>query len=151
MYSQLTMLWQFQVNSKGTQPYIYMYSFSLKPPFPSRLAHDIKQSSLCYTISPCWWSILNTAVWTWASQSPSLSFQDARMSFQITHLEWSHRCGYLGHENLFCIVLLCILATSSEYFLLLLGPYHFCPLLSPSLHECSLGISNFLEFSWRDL
>ena len=26
-----------------------------------------------------------------------------------------------------------------------LGPYHFCPLLSPSLHECSLGISNFLK------
>ena len=23
--------------------------------------------------------------------------------------EWSHHCGYLGHENLFCIVLLCIL------------------------------------------
>ena len=27
--------------------------------------------------------------------------------------EWSHHCGYLGHEDLFCIVLLCILATSS--------------------------------------
>ena len=27
----------------------------------------------------------------------------------------------------------------------MLGPYHFCPLLSPSLHECSLGISNFHE------
>ena len=35
--------------------------------------------------------------------------------------------------------------TSSKYLLLLLGPYHFCPLLSPSLHEISLGISNFLE------
>ena len=31
-------------------------------------------------------------------------------------------------------VLMCILATS-EYLLLLLGPYHFCPLLCPSLHE----------------
>ena len=31
------------------------------------------------------------------------------------------------------------------HLLLLLGPYHFCPLLSPSLHKCSLGISNFLE------
>ena len=30
-------------------------------------------------------------------------------------------------------------------FLLLLGPYHFCPLSSPSLHEISLGISYFLE------
>ena len=35
----------------------------------------------------------------------------------------------------FWIFLLCILATSSYYLLLLLGPYHFCPLLRPSLHE----------------
>ena len=27
--------------------------------------------------------------------------------------EWSHHCGYLGHEDLFCMVLLYILATSS--------------------------------------
>ena len=27
--------------------------------------------------------------------------------------EWSQHCGYLGHEDLFCIVLLCILASSS--------------------------------------
>ena len=27
--------------------------------------------------------------------------------------EWSHHHGYLGHEDLFCIVLLCILANSS--------------------------------------
>ena len=58
--------------------------------------------------------------------------------------EWSHHHEYLGHENLFCTVLLCILSTSS-YLLLLLGPYHFCPLLSPSCMKCSLGISNFLE------
>ena len=31
------------------------------------------------------------------------------------------------------------------YFLLLLGPYHFCPLLNPSLREIFLDISNFLE------
>ena len=29
--------------------------------------------------------------------------------------------------------------------MLLLGPYHFCPLLNPSLHEMLLGISDFLE------
>ena len=34
----------------------------------------------------------------------------------------------------FCTVLLCILATSSS-LQLLLGPCHFCPLSSPSLHE----------------
>ena len=26
--------------------------------------------------------------------------------------EWSHYCGYPGHKNLFCIILLCIFATS---------------------------------------
>ena len=31
-YSQLTMSWWFQWDSKGTQPYIYMYPFSPKPP-----------------------------------------------------------------------------------------------------------------------
>ena len=35
----------------------------------------------------------------------------------------------------FCTVLLCIVAISSQYLLLLLGPYNFCPLLSPFLHE----------------
>ena len=44
----------------------------------------------------------------------------------------------------FGTVLLCILATS-EYLLLLLGPYHFCPLLCSSCMKYSLGISNFLE------
>ena len=44
----------------------------------------------------------------------------------------------------FCIVLLCILATS-WYLLLLLGPCHFSHLLCPSLHEMSPWISNFLE------
>ena len=31
-HSQLTMLWQFQVNSEGTSPYVYVYPFSPKPP-----------------------------------------------------------------------------------------------------------------------
>ena len=31
-------------------------------PLPSRLPHNIKQSSLCYAVGPCWLSILNTAV-----------------------------------------------------------------------------------------
>ena len=29
--------------------------------------------------------------------------------------EWSHHHGFLGHEDPFCIILLCILATSSAY------------------------------------
>ena len=32
-------------------------------PLPSRVPHNIEQSSLCYTVDPCWWPILNTAVW----------------------------------------------------------------------------------------
>ena len=28
-------------------------------PVPSRLPHNIEQSSLCYTVGPCWLSILN--------------------------------------------------------------------------------------------
>ena len=47
----------------------------------------------------------------------------------------------------FCIVFLCILATSS-FFLLLLGLYHFCPLSCPSLHEMFPWC---FHFSWRDL
>ena len=47
----------------------------------------------------------------------------------------------------FDIVLLCILATSSWYLLLLLGPYHFYPLLSPSLHEMFPWYLIFLERS----
>ena len=31
---------------------------------PFRLLHNIEQSSLCYTVGPCWLCILNTAVWT---------------------------------------------------------------------------------------
>ena len=31
-------------------------------PLPSRLPHNIEQSSQCYTVGPCWLSILNIAV-----------------------------------------------------------------------------------------
>ena len=41
--------------------------------FPFRLLHSIEQSSLCYTVGPCWLSILNIAVCTCQSQTPNLS------------------------------------------------------------------------------
>ena len=53
-YSQLIMLWQFQVMCEETQPYIYMYLFSPKPHPQSRLPHNIEQSSMCYPIGSCW-------------------------------------------------------------------------------------------------
>ena len=49
-YSRLTV-------SEGAQPYIHMYPFF--PKLPSRLPHNIKHSSLCWTVGPCWLSILN--------------------------------------------------------------------------------------------
>ena len=69
-YSQLSVLWLFQVNSEGTQPYIYMYPFSPRP-LLFRLAHNIEQNSLCYTIGPYWLSDLNMAVCTWPFQTPN--------------------------------------------------------------------------------
>ena len=50
-----------------------------------------------------------------------------------------------GSWRYFCTVLLCILATSTYYLLLLLGPCYFCPLLWSFCMKCSLGISNFFE------
>ena len=45
-----------------------------KTPLPSRLQCNIEQSSLCYTVGPCWLSILNIAVFTCLSQTLYLSF-----------------------------------------------------------------------------
>ena len=39
--------------------------------FPFRLLHSIEQSSLCYTIDPCWSSILNIAVDTCQFHTPN--------------------------------------------------------------------------------
>ena len=41
--------------------------------FPFRLLQSIDQSSLCYTVGPCWIPILNIAVCTCQSQTPNLS------------------------------------------------------------------------------
>ena len=41
--------------------------------FPFGLLHNFEQSSLCYTVGPCWLSILNTAVCTCQFQTPRLS------------------------------------------------------------------------------
>jgi len=139
-YSPLTMLWQFQVNREGVQPYRYIYLYlhvhrrkvpsvmsdcatlwtvacqaplsmglsrqeywsglpcppaflssnlrwqtgslllaapvksihvSILPqtPLPSRLPHNIEQSSMCCTVGPCRLSILNITVYTYSSQT----------------------------------------------------------------------------------
>ena len=74
-YSQLTMLWQFQVDDKDTQPYIYVIHY----PLPSRLAHNIEQSSLplnvsvtlkllCKIVSEVQWWIQESRIsgWFWS-------------------------------------------------------------------------------------
>ena len=38
--------------------------------FSFRLLYNIEQSSLCYTVGPCWLSILNIAVCTYQFQAP---------------------------------------------------------------------------------
>ena len=38
---------------------------------PFRLLQNTEQSSLCYTVRPCWLSILSIAVCTWQSQTPN--------------------------------------------------------------------------------
>ena len=37
-----------------------LVSILLQTPLPFRLPHNIEQSSLCYSVGPCWLSILNT-------------------------------------------------------------------------------------------
>ena len=44
------MLRLFQVDSKGTQPHIYVYPFSPKLPFHSGCRKNTEQSSLCYAV-----------------------------------------------------------------------------------------------------
>ena len=58
-YSQLTLPWWFQANSRGTQPYIFIYPFSPKS-HPSRLPHNTEWSSRGCALGPCWLSLLNT-------------------------------------------------------------------------------------------
>ena len=40
--------------------------------FSSGLPHHVEQSSMCYTVGPCWLFILNIVVCTYTSQTPQL-------------------------------------------------------------------------------
>ena len=53
----------FKWTAKGLS-HTYTCIHSLPNPLPSRLPHNIEQSSTCYTGDPCWLSILSTAVCT---------------------------------------------------------------------------------------
>ena len=45
-------------------------------PLPSSLLHSLEQNSMCYTVVPCWLSILNIAVCTRPFKLPNYSFPD---------------------------------------------------------------------------
>ena len=45
---------------RGSAIHIHV-SFLPQTPLPSRLPHNTEQSSLCYTVGPCWLPILNIA------------------------------------------------------------------------------------------
>ena len=47
-------------------------SILFQTPFPFRLLQNTEQRFLCYTVGPCWLSILYIAVWTCQSQAPVL-------------------------------------------------------------------------------
>ena len=49
--------------------------------FPFSLLQSIEQSSLCYTVGPCWLSIFNIAVYTCQSHTPNLSLPASNHKF----------------------------------------------------------------------
>ena len=91
---------------------------------------------ICWHIACSTFTASSFRIWTNSTGIPSHPLALFIVMLPKAHLlhipgclalgEWSHHCDYLGHEDLFCIVLLCILATSSKYLPLLLGPYHIC-------------------------
>ena len=70
--------------------YIYIYththihvSFCFPIFSPFRLLQSINQISLCYTICPCWLSILNTALCTCQSQMSNLSLPPGNHKYTL--------------------------------------------------------------------
>ena len=83
----LTILGEFQVDSKGTQPCIYMYPFFARLHIPSRLPHNFEQSSLCCAPGPCCSCILRIAVSPCPSQTPYYPFPSS-FPFVCQHLDF---------------------------------------------------------------
>ena len=71
-YKWLT-IWQFQVDNKGTQSYIYMHP-CLPNSHPVQVATYHWAEFQCYRADPCWLSILNIALCTHPSGLPNYPF-----------------------------------------------------------------------------
>ena len=67
-------------------------------PRPSRLLHNIEQSSLCYTVGPCWLSILNVTVCICRSQGglPFHPLNDQEKFLILKQLKGERQTGRLG-------------------------------------------------------
>ena len=103
----------------------------------------ISRRGHCWVFQICWhieWSIFTASsfrIWNSSTRIPSPPLALFVVMLSKAHLtshsrmalgEWSHHRGYLGHEDLFNIVLLYILPSSlPPYLLLFLSPffYHF--------------------------
>ena len=92
-YSLLTMLWLFQGDSTGTQPFVCRYPFS--PKLPSHPGCHITQlSSLCYTVGPGW-QTLSFKINKWYWYLAFLRFQWLRALRPYPHQQKHHfsRCA----------------------------------------------------------
>ena len=113
----------------------------------------IAEFQICWHIECSTSTAASFMIWNSSAGIPSPSLKLVRPTWLcipgcLAVGEWPHHGGYLGHEDVFRIVLLCILATYSLSLLLLLDPCHFCPLLSPSLYEM---FPCYLQFPCKDL
>ena len=112
-------------------------------PLPSRLPHDIEPSSLCYTVGPCWLSILNVVVHIGRSQTPTLSLP---LTFPAVTIN-----SFLKSVSLFLFQSLRYLNFAlPSYFVLSVYPA-FCmvlplPLLSTVFPTANRKVSFFLFF-----
>ena len=127
---------------------------------------DLFQScDYCWVFQICWhieWSTFTASsfkIWNTLAGIPSPpltlfivmpSKDHLILHFRMSGYRWVTTPSWLsGSLRPFCSVLLCILATSFKYLLLLLGSHHFCPLLCPSMQKCSLGNWNYLALFYR--
>ena len=112
-------------------------------------------SQICWHIESSTFTASSFRIWNSSTGIPSPPLALFIVMLPKAHLtshsrmsgsRWKITPSWLsGLWKFFCIVLLCILAPSSEY--LLLSPYHFYPLLCPSFHELFPWYLKFLKRS----
>ena len=121
------------------------------PFFGIGMKTDIFQScGLCWGFQICWHIECSTftasflRIWSSSAGIPSpllalflvmLPNANLILHSRMSSSKWMNTPSWLSRSlRIFCIVFLHVLAIS-KYLLLLLGPYQFCILLFPSLHE----------------